>query len=66
MRETVALPRSEAVRYNISVRTELAADLPQILGDRVRNLAHLPIQDPTRYTVAIELKTANAPQEEIE
>jgi signal transduction histidine kinase len=24
------------VRYNISVRTELAADLPQIVGDRVQ------------------------------
>jgi len=24
------------VRYNISVRTELAADLPQIIGDRVQ------------------------------
>ena len=36
VRETVALLRSEAVRYNISVRTELAADLPQIVGDRVQ------------------------------
>jgi PAS domain S-box-containing protein len=35
-RETVALLRSEARRYNISVRTELAADLPRILGDRVQ------------------------------
>jgi PAS domain S-box-containing protein len=35
-RETVALLRSEAMRYNISVRTELAADLPQIVGDRVQ------------------------------
>ncbi len=35
-RETVALLRSEAVRNNISVRTELAADLPQIFGDRVQ------------------------------
>jgi signal transduction histidine kinase len=36
IRETVALLRSEAVRHNISVRTELAADLPQIVGDRVQ------------------------------
>jgi PAS domain S-box-containing protein len=36
IRETVALLRGEAVRYNISVRTELAADLPQIVGDRVQ------------------------------
>ena len=36
IRETVALLRDEAVRYNISVRTELAADLPQIVGDRVQ------------------------------
>jgi PAS domain S-box-containing protein len=35
-RETVALLRDEAMRYNISVRTELAADLPQIVGDRVQ------------------------------
>jgi PAS domain S-box-containing protein len=35
-RETVALLRGEAVRHNISVRTELAADLPQIVGDRVQ------------------------------
>jgi signal transduction histidine kinase len=35
-RETVALLRDETVRYNISVRTELAADLPQIVGDRVQ------------------------------
>ena len=36
IRETVALLRDEAMRYNISVRTELAADLPQIIGDRVQ------------------------------
>jgi PAS domain S-box-containing protein len=35
-RETVALLRGEAMRYNISVRTELAADLPKIVGDRVQ------------------------------
>jgi PAS domain S-box-containing protein len=36
IRETVALLRSEAGRYNISVRTELAEDLPKIAGDRVQ------------------------------
>jgi PAS domain S-box-containing protein len=36
IRETAGLLRSEAMRYNISVRTELAADLPQIIGDRVQ------------------------------
>ena len=36
MQETVALLRNEAARYNVSVRTGLAADLPQIVGDRVR------------------------------
>ena len=36
IRETIALLRNEAMRYNISVRTELAADLPQIIGDRVQ------------------------------
>ena len=35
-RETVALLRDEAVRHNISVRTELAADLPRVIGDRVQ------------------------------
>jgi len=34
-RETIALLRGEAVRHHVLVRTELAADLPQILGDRV-------------------------------
>jgi signal transduction histidine kinase len=34
-RETVALLRDETGRHNISVRTELAADLPLIAGDRV-------------------------------
>ena len=36
IRETIGLLRGEAARYNISVRTELAADLPQIVGDRVQ------------------------------
>ena len=34
--EMIFLLRSEAIRYNISVRTELAADLPQVMGDRVQ------------------------------
>jgi PAS domain S-box-containing protein len=36
IREIAALLRGEAMRYNISVRTELAADLPRIVGDRVQ------------------------------
>jgi signal transduction histidine kinase len=36
IRDTVGLLRGEAVRYNISVRMELAADLPQIVGDRLQ------------------------------
>jgi PAS domain S-box-containing protein len=36
IQETVALLRDETMRYNISVRTELTADLPQIVGDRVQ------------------------------
>jgi PAS domain S-box-containing protein len=36
VRETVGLLRGEAARYNISVRTDLADDLPQIVGDRVQ------------------------------
>ncbi|WP_260734521.1 ATP-binding protein [Tunturiibacter lichenicola] len=35
-RETIALLRDEAVRYSISVGTELAAGLPKIIGDRVQ------------------------------
>jgi PAS domain S-box-containing protein len=34
--ETIALLRDEAMRYNMSVRMELGADLPQIVGDRVQ------------------------------
>jgi PAS domain S-box-containing protein len=34
--EMTVLLGSEAMRYNISVRTELAADLPQVMGDRVQ------------------------------
>nr|WP_035547966.1 ATP-binding sensor histidine kinase [Burkholderia sp. 9120] len=36
IRETVDLLRGEAVRYNISVRIGLAANLPRIVGDRVQ------------------------------
>jgi PAS domain S-box-containing protein len=35
-KEMIALLRGEATRYSISVRTELAADLPQVMGDRVQ------------------------------
>src|SRR5712675_1625317 len=36
IREMIALLRSEVARCSISVRTELAADLPQVIGDRVQ------------------------------
>ena len=36
IREMIILLRSEATRYSISVRTELASDLPQVIGDRVQ------------------------------
>ncbi|SOE87275.1 PAS domain S-box-containing protein [Burkholderia sp. YR290] len=36
VRDTVGLLHGEAARYDISVRTELAAGLPQIVGDRVQ------------------------------
>jgi PAS domain S-box-containing protein len=36
IREMVALMSGEPARYSISVRTELAADLPQVMGDRVQ------------------------------
>ncbi len=36
IREMIVLLRSEATRYNITVRMELAADLSRIMGDRVQ------------------------------
>ena len=36
VREMTVLLQGEASRHNISVRTELAADLPQTMGDRVQ------------------------------
>jgi len=36
IREMVTLLSGEAVRYSISIRTELAAGLPQVMGDRVQ------------------------------
>jgi PAS domain S-box-containing protein len=34
--EMIVLMRSEAIRYNIAVRKEPAADLPRVMGDRVQ------------------------------
>jgi len=36
IQETIVLLRDQAMRHNISLRTELTADLPQIIGDRVQ------------------------------
>jgi PAS domain S-box-containing protein len=36
IREMMVLLRGEATRYAISFQTELAADLPQVMGDRVQ------------------------------
>jgi signal transduction histidine kinase len=36
IQEMIVVLRSEAMRHSISIRTELAADLPQVLGDRVQ------------------------------
>jgi PAS domain S-box-containing protein len=36
IREIIVLLQAEAMRYSISVRTELAGDLPHIRGDRVQ------------------------------
>src|SRR5229473_149219 len=36
IREMVALLRSEATRFSVSVRTELAEHLPQVIADRVQ------------------------------
>jgi PAS domain S-box-containing protein len=35
-REMIVLLRDEASRYSISIRTELAEDLPHVIGDRVQ------------------------------
>jgi C4-dicarboxylate-specific signal transduction histidine kinase len=36
IRDTIALLRSEASRYSISIRAELTADLPTLMADRVQ------------------------------
>ncbi len=36
VREMIVLLRNEAMRYSVSVRTELAAELPQVMADRVQ------------------------------
>ncbi|WP_263351987.1 ATP-binding protein [Acidicapsa acidisoli] len=36
IREMISLLYSEAIRYNISIRMELATDLPEIMADRVQ------------------------------
>jgi C4-dicarboxylate-specific signal transduction histidine kinase len=36
IREMIVLLRSEANRYSISIRTELAEDLPKVTAERVR------------------------------
>src|SRR5712691_740649 len=36
IREMIVLLRGELARYSISVRRDLAADLPQVMGDRVQ------------------------------
>jgi len=36
IREMIVLLRNETTRYSISVRTALARDLPQVMGDRVQ------------------------------
>jgi PAS domain S-box-containing protein len=36
VREMIVLLRGEATRYNVSIRTALAAELPPVLGDRVQ------------------------------
>jgi C4-dicarboxylate-specific signal transduction histidine kinase len=36
VREMIVLLRSEAIRYSISIRTELAENVPKVLADRVQ------------------------------
>jgi hypothetical protein len=41
IREMIVLLRGEAMRYNISVRTEHAANLPPVIEDRVQVFSSL-------------------------
>ena len=36
IREMIVLLRNEAARYAVAIRTNLAADLPQVMADRVQ------------------------------
>jgi C4-dicarboxylate-specific signal transduction histidine kinase len=36
IREMIVLLRGEATRYSVSIQTDLAADLPQLMADRVQ------------------------------
>jgi PAS domain S-box-containing protein len=36
IREMIVLLRNEAIRYSISIRTDLAENLPKVMGDRVQ------------------------------
>jgi len=36
VREMIVLLRSEAIRYSVSIRTELADNVPKVLADRVQ------------------------------
>jgi PAS domain S-box-containing protein len=61
IREMIVLLRDETARYLISLQTELAADLPQVMGDRVQlqqvmmNLAMNGIDAMTNVELAREL-----------
>src|SRR6202158_5560389 len=68
--EMIVLLRGEATRYSISVRTELAADLPQVMGDRVQlqqvmmnlminSIDAMKVVDGTRELVIGSQRTGN-------
>jgi nitrogen-specific signal transduction histidine kinase len=48
-RETLALVRNEADRYSVSIRANLAADLPRVAADRVQLQQVFMKPDGQRY-----------------
>jgi len=68
--EMIVLLRGETTQYSISVRTELVADLPQVIGDRVQlqqvmmnlminSIDAMKVVDGTRELVIASQRTEN-------
>ncbi len=72
----IVLLRTEMARYSISVRTELAADLPEVMGDRVQlqqvmmnlimnSIAAMKDVDGKRELAILAIKAQRAEDEEL-